>query len=329
MEGQVADCVSSCALLLCLLSQVLCQLCGGPCHCPWSMPLCPVGVSLVLDGCSCCHMCAMQIGEACSERLVCDSQRGLQCDFSASYPGGPGECVSHEELGCELDGVTYQEGEVFQPSCALRCHCSGGGVTCVRLCSEDLQLPGPDCPSPRQVQVPGKCCKEWVCADMDNSVLQDALADQHQNPGYSCMERSTEWGPCSRSCGSGVSTRVSNRNQACRMETQARLCQLRPCHALSPASPMGSGRCEPSYRPAVPVRLELQGCLSTHAYRPRYCSLCSDGRCCSPRWTHTVMVAFWCPRGRRLHHPVMVIKSCTCHHNCPRPHVPRGLAQPS
>ncbi|KAJ8400610.1 hypothetical protein AAFF_G00393790 [Aldrovandia affinis] len=326
MERRVGDCVSAWLLLLCVLSQqVLCQLCGGPCYCPWPVPRCPAGVLLVLDGCRCCQVCARQLGQPCNDKLVCDSQRGLQCDYSASYPGGPGECVSQEELGCELNGMPYQEGQVFQPSCAVQCHCAGGGVTCVNLCSEDLRLPSPDCPHPQHVQLPGKCCKEWVCEDMENSILHDALAayspevtGQKQNPGSNCVQQSTEWGACSRSCGPGFSTRVSNRNWACRLETQTRLCQVRPCHALSRGTPTALGRCEPSYQAAVPVRLQLRGCLSARAYKPRYCGRCSDGRCCSPHRTHTVTVAFRCPRARRLHHPVMVIESCTCHRNCPR-----------
>lgn len=31
------------------------------------------------------------------------------------------------------------------------------------LCSEDVRLPSWDCPHPRRVEVPGKCCPEWVC----------------------------------------------------------------------------------------------------------------------------------------------------------------------
>ena len=62
-----------------------------------------------------------------------------------------------------MNGVQYSEGQVFQPSCAIQCRCEGGGVTCVSLCPEDVRLPSPDCPMPRRVKVPGKCCEEWVC----------------------------------------------------------------------------------------------------------------------------------------------------------------------
>ncbi|KAJ8359250.1 hypothetical protein SKAU_G00157750 [Synaphobranchus kaupii] len=137
MDRRVGDRVSVCFLLLRTLSQVLCQQCRGPCSCPLSVPRCPEGVPLVLDGCCCCQVFARQLGEAFSNMHVCDSQRGLQWK---------------DELGCELNVVTYQDGQVFRPSCALQC--TGGGMTCVRLCSDELRLPSPNCPNPRHVQLP-------------------------------------------------------------------------------------------------------------------------------------------------------------------------------
>lgn len=84
--------------LVLVCCQVCCQQCGGPCQCQGSVPFCPEGVPLILDGCQCCQVCARQQGEACSEVFPCDSQRGLQCDYSASFPGDPGECVSECKL---------------------------------------------------------------------------------------------------------------------------------------------------------------------------------------------------------------------------------------
>uniref|UniRef100_A0A8C9QW06 Cellular communication network factor 5 n=1 Tax=Scleropages formosus TaxID=113540 RepID=A0A8C9QW06_SCLFO len=316
-----------CMLIFSLLCQVWCQMCRGPCNCPSSVPRCPTGVPLVLDGCRCCRVCARQQGEACDDKYVCDAQRGLQCDYSASFPGGPGECVSQDELGCELNGVTYHEGQVFQPSCAVQCRCAGGGVTCVPLCTEDVRLPSPDCPQPQRVLLPGKCCKEWVCESLENSVSHEALSaprsdgTQPNLPGRgrvsNCVEQSTKWSACSHTCGPGASTRVSNRNPACRLELQSRQCQVRPCQAFPRRIPVGSSHCEPSYRAPFPVRLEHQGCYSVRYYRPRYCGLCSDGRCCTPYRTHTVNVTFRCPRGPPLRHAVMAIDSCVCHYHCP------------
>ncbi|KAM3878010.1 CCN family member 5-like [Diretmus argenteus] len=327
--------------LLCIITQVWCQLCAGPCQCPAAAPRCPVGVPLVLDGCQCCQVCARQEGEACTDRLPCDTQRGLQCDHSASYPGGPGECVGQNDLGCELNGVRLGEGQTFQPSCAQLCHCLGGGVTCVPLCTDDLNLPSTSCPNPQLLRLPGRCCKEWVCDSSDNSIYPDSSAANvspfpvesveraRQNYGSSqsvglisnCIEHSTDWSPCSRSCGPGVSIRSSNKNWACRLQTQTRLCQVRPCQvlALGPRGLQpGSGACES--RSALSIHLEHQGCVSTRAYRPRFCGLaCPDGRCCSPYHTRTVPMAFRCPQGRLIQQQVMVIESCACStYNCPQ-----------
>lgn len=94
------------ALFFVFFFQVLCQLCNRPCLCPASVPQCAAGVPLVPDGCRCCQVCARQRGESCSEMLPCDRQKGLQCDFSASFPGDPGECVG--EWKAHLGGMTDQ-----------------------------------------------------------------------------------------------------------------------------------------------------------------------------------------------------------------------------
>lgn len=41
--------------------------------------------------------------------------------------------------------------------------CRDGQIGCVPRCNLDVMLPGPDCPMPRRVQVPGECCEKWVC----------------------------------------------------------------------------------------------------------------------------------------------------------------------
>lgn len=85
-------------------------------------------------------------------------------------------CLSgEEELGCQLNGVFYRHGQSFQPSCDTLCRCSGGGVTCVPACPLDARRPTPDCPNPQHVRLPGKCCKQWVCESLENTVVQDAI----------------------------------------------------------------------------------------------------------------------------------------------------------
>lgn len=71
-----------------------------------------------------------------------------------------------------------------------------------------------------------------VTAYSDASVLP-ALPGYQTRPSLNCVYQSTEWSACSRTCGQGISTRVSNWNAACRLEKQIRLCKIRPCHALT------------------------------------------------------------------------------------------------
>ncbi|XP_066528410.1 CCN family member 3-like [Hoplias malabaricus] len=329
-------------LLLCSITQVVCEVCEGPCECPWPPPTCPSGVSLLQDGCGCCLVCARQEGESCSRRNVCDSQLGLQCDYSASFPGGPGECVRQNELGCEVEGVRYEEGQSFHLTCAQLCHCVGGGITCVPLCNEDLNLPISNCPVPKLVQLPGRCCREWVCDDLENSVLLENtaadwvsssldLSESSRSRWSRCPEFSGEWSACTRTCGPGVSTRISNRNLACSPQTQTRICQVRPCQTDPPAInnrvQRGTSVCKSSYRSSLPIHLEHQNCYSTRPFRPRFCGTCSDQRCCTPHRTRTVPVTFHCPHTGLTQLWVMVIESCVCHYNCPQIS-PTGSSRP-
>ncbi|XP_028261734.1 WNT1-inducible-signaling pathway protein 2-like [Parambassis ranga] len=313
-------------LLLCIITQVWCQLmCTGPCQCPPTVLRCPAGVPLMLDSCGCCQVCSRQEGEACTERLPCDTQRGLQCDYSASFPGGPGQCVGQNELGCEVNGRRLEEGQVFQPSCTQLCRCLGGGLTCVPLCSNDLLKPtDKQCPNPQLLRLPGRCCKEWVCDGLDNTIPSNPSAAEPGRQDYgstsgstsNCIEWTSDWSPCSHSCGPGVSTRTTNRNWACRLKTETRLCQIRPCQALLPGRRRlqpGFAACESSYMQPLPVHLEHQGCWSTRAFRPRFCPLtCPEGHCCNPSHTRTQWMLFRCPQGRLTKQAVMIIESCSC-----------------
>uniref|UniRef100_A0A6I8P459 Cellular communication network factor 5 n=1 Tax=Ornithorhynchus anatinus TaxID=9258 RepID=A0A6I8P459_ORNAN len=243
--------------VLCILSKACAQFCRRPCHCPWRPPRCPPGAPLVLDGCQCCRVCARRLGEPCDPVNVCDQSQGLVCDHSAALAGGGATCnfdgdeAEDADGGCEMNGRIYRAGEVFQPSCKLQCRCSEGGFTCVPLCSEDVRLPSWDCPHPRRVAVPGKCCQEWVCDQTGGEMVPPAAAGTGgwpprgpalpQLPGPHCKEWGTAWGPCSASCGLGVATRLTNQNRDCRLEPQHRLCLLRPCPSslLPAASPRG------------------------------------------------------------------------------------------
>ncbi|KAG7269762.1 hypothetical protein CRUP_010787 [Coryphaenoides rupestris] len=244
--------------------------------------------------------------------------------------------VSEKGPVCVLDGTVYRNGQTFFPSCKYQCVCRDGQVGCVPRCNLDVMLPGPDCPAPRRVQVPGECCEKWVCepqSQAEASALggfamaafrqEETVSFDTWDPRLNCIEQTTEWEACSRTCGMGVSTRVTNKNSRCEMVRQSRLCTVQPCEdqqdrgQLTPIAPKRGSKCQKMVKSAQPVHLTYRNCSSVQAYKPRYCGTCSDGRCCTPHATRTVLVEFRCGRGKVSRRPVMVIQSCACHSHCP------------
>lgn len=148
-------------LLLALCSRPAAgQDCGGQCQCAAApAPRCPAGVSLVLDGCGCCRVCAKQLGELCTERDPCDPHKGLFCDFGSPANRKIGVCTAKDGAPCVFGGTVYRSGESFQSSCKYQCTCLDGAVGCVPLCSMDVRLPSPDCPSRGGSSCPGNAAR--------------------------------------------------------------------------------------------------------------------------------------------------------------------------
>ncbi|RLW05933.1 hypothetical protein DV515_00004891 [Chloebia gouldiae] len=344
------------AALLCLARLALGSPCPAVCQCPAATPQCAPGVGLVPDGCGCCKVCAKQLNEDCSRSQPCDHTKGLECNFGASPAALKGICRAQSEgRPCEYNSKIYQNGESFQPNCKHQCTCIDGAVGCIPLCPQELSLPNLGCSSPRLVKVPGQCCEEWVCDESKDALeeLEGFFSEEFgpddsegeltrnneliaivkgglkmlpvfgsepqsrtfENP--KCIVQTTSWSQCSKTCGTGISTRVTNDNPDCKLIKETRICEVRPCGQPSYASLKKGKKCTKTRKSPSPVKFTYAGCSSVKKYRPKYCGSCVDGRCCTPQQTRTVKVRFRCDDGETFTKSVMMIQSCRCNYNCP------------
>ncbi|XP_046401145.1 uncharacterized protein LOC124167274 [Ischnura elegans] len=295
--------------------------CTYPCECPPPGALqCPENVSVVRDGCGCCEVCARQRGEPCDGNALCDPRKGLVCEFPPEKPFGPGQCEVIKGLPCTVFNKTYDNGESFLLDCRTQCTCQNGTYACASLCPQESISPKGTCLHPRLVEVPGQCCREWMC---DSSNIM--------RPPLPCTRRFTAWSSCSSPCGLGLSTRVayndteidsylSSSESDCGASggVEVRLCQEKACvpednSVLNPLMPQltpikarhhhvrKGHECKATQRPSGPVRLRVGPCRSRKRFRPRSCGNC-PGACCRPVLTHTIRVLFAC--ATRRGHPL-------------------------
>ncbi|XP_021942008.1 uncharacterized protein LOC110841013 [Zootermopsis nevadensis] len=170
---------------------------------------------------------------------------------------------------------------------------SNGTYACSSLCPQEYISPQGSCRHPRLVELPGQCCREWMC---------DSVAAQHPPD---CRQEYSQWSACSSPCGVGLSHRVSNLNPQCRPTNESRLCQLRACEDEILVVPRGHARhhhvrkgheCKATQRVTGPVRLRFGPCRSRKRYRPKFCGSCPRV-CCKPQLSTTIKVEFHCETG--------------------------------
>ncbi|KAK2816852.1 hypothetical protein Q5P01_025043 [Channa striata] len=297
--------------------------CPATCECPAQALVCPPGVSTVSDGCGCCKVCAAQLNQDCSSTRPCDHHKGLECNYGNDVTTAWGICRAKSEgRSCEYNSRIYQNGESFRASCKHQCTCIDGAVGCAPLCNNKLPPVSPSCPYPRLVRTPGQCCFTVDChkgtwrLPPEHEVCVFFLLRSHLRE-KTCPVQTSEWSQCSRTCGVGISSRITNKNPQCKLVRETRICTIRPCHAVPhTAKPKKERKCYPTLKAPEPLRLSYGECKSARLYRPNYCGTCSDGRCCSSRRTRTIPVTFVCPDGERFQRSAMFIQSCKCSNDC-------------
>ncbi|XP_041661834.1 cellular communication network factor 6 isoform X1 [Cheilinus undulatus] len=299
------------------------QFCQWPCKCQRQRPYCAPGVSSVLDGCGCCKSCARQIGEPCNERDVCDPHKGMYCDFSADKPRFEvGVCAYLMAVGCDLNGVHYENGEAFQTSPLYKCTCIAGAIGCTpAFIQKPAGLLGP---APLMGNMPaGLRSNQSPKKHQQDTTYMSAYRDPPLAWKKNCLIQTTPWSPCSKTCGLGISVRVNNDNSKCEMRKDRRLCLLRPCQksilkSIKVKMPKGK-TCRPKFQAKKAEKLTLSGCTSTKKFKPMYCGVCTDKRCCVPNKSRMIKVSFTCKGGSNTQWKMQWITSCVCQRKCNDP----------
>ncbi|KAK7104740.1 uncharacterized protein [Littorina saxatilis] len=99
-----------------------------------------------------------------------------------------------EELTCQVDSKTYQEGAIVSETCREVCTCRSGHVSCESACAEEsvIMAPSPTCPRPQLVSSQHSCCKTWKCFPEENGCAYEEIFLKNGEQVYE--------GSCDRRC---------------------------------------------------------------------------------------------------------------------------------
>nr|XP_042713638.1 cellular communication network factor 6 isoform X2 [Chrysemys picta bellii] len=225
-------------------------------------------------------------------------------------------------VGCELNGVYYVNGQAFQPTPLYKCLCVSGAIGCTPVFTSKAAA--------------SQCVKVNGRKKSGHSNCGPGQQKQLQSTGYrltpvyrslplvlkeKCLVQATSWTPCSRTCGIGISNRVTNENSKCEMRKEERLCFIQPCQTnILKTIKIPKGKtCQPTFQPPKAEKLAFSGCSSTQSYKPTFCGVCLDKRCCIPNKSKMIIVQFDCPKESSFKWKMMWITSCVCQRICNDP----------
>ncbi|XP_077568117.1 cellular communication network factor 6, partial [Stigmatopora nigra] len=218
-------------------------------------------------------------------------------------------------VGCDLNGAHYENGEAFEPSALYKCTCIAGAIGCTPAF---LQKPAGLLDSTPMIRklppTTNKNTKKHTQDTTHISGFRDPLLAWKNN----CLIQTTFWSPCSKSCGLGISERINNDNDKCEMRKDTRLCLLRPCEKkrINGIQVSKGKSCQLQFQAKKREKLVLSGCTSTKKFKPTFCGICTNKRCCSPKKTIMITVNFNCPGGLKKTWKMQWIISCICEKKC-------------
>lgn len=77
--------------------------------------------------------------------------------------------------------------------------------------------------------------------------------------------------------------------------------------------------CRPKFQAKKAEKLKLSGCTSAKKFKPTYCGVCTDKRCCVPNKSRMIKVNFTCKGGSNTQWKMQWITSCVCQRKCNDP----------
>lgn len=166
-----------------------------------------------------------------------------------------------------------------------------------------IQFPAqPDCGVCRRRVVEGGSVFAYQYSDWDLEEVYEYMVGYYsQTNSKSCHDTGksilvTSWTPCSMSCDTGLSVRMSNHNEECVLRMEIRLCIDVPCNLTLPQEQdcRGAGS---MYRLGTPLHLSTLNCTSEALQDWKVCGRCShEGSpvCCRPSTTSSKKVKMTC-----------------------------------